>query len=259
MSTASDASDRNLLERLKAGRDAATLAEIVRRYGGMIHGVCVRRVGAEAAASASMAVFRELLEHPDIASSALPVWLHASALRRGDGGPAHTPAHAEPGWETLAPALDPALAAIPPLPRWHLLMALCVLPPRNHAASYAREYEGALAQPIAEALQVLAQQLGLERPGDLTVLTGLLERNAIELPPPALAAQLGRLALGALPMEQQNVLTPGARRAKVVWSIAVGGLVFVVIMAVVFWAISLWSAGHRKPGSEATSTPSAPR
>ena len=259
MSTPSDASDRSLLERLQQGRDAATLAEIVRRYGGMIHGVCVRRVGPEAAANASMAVIRELLEHPDIVSSALPVWLHASALRRGDGGPGHTPAHAEPDWDTLAPALDPALAAMPPLPRWHLLTALCMLPPRSHAIAYTREFDGALAQPIAEAMRLLADQLGAANPGDLTVLAGLLERNAIELPPPVLAAQLGRLALGALPTAAPDALTPGARRAKVVWFIAVGGLVFVVIMAVVFWAISLWSAEHRKPGSQADSMQSPPR
>jgi hypothetical protein len=248
-----------LLERLKRGRDAATLAEIVRRYGGMIHGVCVRRVGPEAAASATVAVIRELVEHPDIVSSALPVWLHASALRRGDGGPGPTPVHAEPGWDSLAPALDPALASLPPLPRWYLLTALCMLPPRSHAAAYVREFDGALAQPIAEALRLLAQQLGPASPGDLTLLQGLLERNVIELPPPALAGQLGRLALGALPTTEREALTPGARRAKVVWSIAVGGLVFAVIMAVVFWAISLWSAGHRKPGSEPTPATSVPQ
>jgi len=259
MSTPADASDRSLLERLKQGRDAATVAEIVRRYGGMIHGVCMRRVGPEAAANASMAVIREVVEHPDIVSSALPVWLHASALRRGDGGPSHAPAHAEPGWETLAPALDPALAALPPLPRWHLLIALCMLPPRSHATSYARECEGALAQPIAEALQLLAEQLGSSGPGDVALLHGLLERNAIELPPPALAAQLGRLALGALPTVAHEELTPGARRARVVWSLAIGGLVFVVIMAVVFWAISVWSAGQRKTGDEAVPAARAPR
>ncbi len=245
MSSPADVSDRALLERLCRGRDAGALAEVVRRYGGLVYGVCQRRTGS-AANGACLTVFRELFDHPDIVRGALPLWLHASAARRGDGGPGHSPAAAEAEWMTVAPALDVALAALPPQPRWHLLMALGTLPARGHARAYAQEFSGALAQPIADAVALLAARLGAVAPQERGALMDLLDRNLIDMPPPALAAELGRLALSALPTNEVETLTPGARRAKVVWSIAIGGLVFVVIMAVVFWAIAGWTATHRK-------------
>lgn len=245
MSDSANATDRALVDRIKSRRDAAALAEVVRRYGGLVHGVCLRRCGADGAGPATVAIFRGLLEQPGAVNGPLPVWLHDEAVKRGDGGPGQAPAGSEEAWATVAPAIDTAIAGLDPQQRWHLLTALYALPPRGHAHAQARDRDEALAQPLQESLTALSAKLSAtgitHTPADLEAL---LDRNVIELPPPALAAELGRLALGALPTSGPAPAT--GRRAKLVWSLAIGGLAYVIIMAVVIYALSEYSAMRNK-------------
>jgi hypothetical protein len=274
MATPTDASDRDLLAALRRSREpealggavqrhgglshALALGEVVRRYGGLVHGVCLRRGDAAQAGAACVAVFRTLLQRPETVKGALPLWLHATAMARGDGGPGRAPVDGEPAWQALAPALDPAIAGLAPLARWHLLLALGTLPARGHGRAQAREVAGPLAEPIAAALAQLAAALAATGSRcDGPALAGLLERNLIELPPPAVAAELGKLALGALPARDAAADTPLSRRTAAVWSITIGGLAFALLVAVAVWALAAWHASTH-PREAATAAPAAP-
>lgn len=249
-----DDSDRSLLARLRQWRNAAAVAEVVRRYGGLVYGLCRRRVGDGRAGEVCVAVFRRLIDRPQDVSGPLPVWLHATTLLTAGAPSGAVPADYETDWAVLAPHLDQAIADLSPLDRWHLLVGFCSLPPRGHAPAHHQEFDEALASTMDSAFAELSRRLA-QVGGTVTAakLQELIDRNAIELPPPPLAAELGRLALDSI-SHAEPAIVPGAKRAKLIWIISIAGLAYVIITGVVVYWLS-GDAAERRRQRELQSAP----
>ncbi|MBN9523180.1 sigma-70 family RNA polymerase sigma factor [bacterium] len=189
-----DASDADLLGRFVAGRDAAAFAELVRRHGPAVFGVCRRVTGDHhLAEDAFQAVFVVLAAKAGGVrpASALGGWLygvaHRTALRartmrdrrrrreqaaaRRESVPAESP-------DDLAAVLDAEIARLPA----HLRAAvvLCELGGRSRAEAAAElgVREGTLSSRLAAARKALAARLrtrGLALPAALgpVVLTAV--------------------------------------------------------------------------------------
>ena len=73
-------SDQLLLERFASTRDGESFAELVRRHGGMVYGVCRRVLQDSALAEdAAQETFLHLLRQPAAVSESLVGWLHRVA------------------------------------------------------------------------------------------------------------------------------------------------------------------------------------
>src|SRR4051794_30770068 len=76
-------SDRILLQRYAASRDAGAYAVLVSRYGRLVYGTCLRIVGNPAdAEDVAQECFLELARSAGGVSGSLPGWLHALARHR---------------------------------------------------------------------------------------------------------------------------------------------------------------------------------
>jgi len=230
-----DDSDRRLIARLAAGRDAQALAEVARRHGALVHGVCRRRAGATRATELVPAVFAALQTRAATVTGALPLWLHAEALARSAPGGAPPPG-GEPEWATLAPAIDVAIGALAPLDRLLLLHAHARQPARGHETAMRADLDTALADGLEKAHGALAIRLAL---GVQSVpaarLPGLLTRNLGDPPPPAVAGAVAALALRTL--EPAPAVAGPRRRIPVAYAIAIIGLIYVVVIAVAVWVL----------------------
>ena len=245
-----DDSDRQLLARVRAGRDAHALAEIVRRHAGLVHGACQRRAGAVAAAGLTARIFADLSDHPEAVSGALPLWLHAAALTHSA---ALAPARAgdeEAEWSALAPAIDAAIAALAPLARLHLLLAFATRPARGHEMALRADLDPARAQAVAKAVRALAAGLGFT--GPVADLAALLKRNLIAPLPPAVAGTLAALALRSL---ETSVVEGPRPRIPTAIRIAIAGVVYVILIAIVVQVVGWWAAERR----QSAEPPPAPR
>ncbi len=181
-----DATDADLLGRFVAGRDAAAFAELVRRHGPAVFGVCRRVTGDHhLAEDAFQAVFVVLAAKAGGVrpAAALGGWLygvaHRTALRartmrdrrrrreqaaaRRESVPAESP-------DDLAAVLDAEIARLPA----HLraAVALCELGGRSRAEAAAElgVREGTLSSRLAAARKALAARLrtrGLALPAAL--------------------------------------------------------------------------------------------
>lgn len=256
MSTsASDDSDRTLLERLRASRDAAAVAEVVRRYAGLVYGACLRRQPPASAAASCEAVFQTLIANPGQVAGPLPVWLHAEVMARTGSATGCVPPDAVAEWALIAPHLDPAIAALEPLDRWHVLVGLCALPPRGHAASQQHEFAEALADSGVAAMRQLAERLVA---AGVSVapqqLAAVIDANAIEMPPSELSGRLGHLALAVLPRRIVDTPSAAEHRAKVYLGIAIALMVMVVLLAGVVYALSAKVATERGSDSSVPSS-----
>ena len=138
---ADPAADGELVRRFVAGRDEAAFAELVRRHGPLVRGVCRRMLGAADADDAAQAVFLTLARSAGRVrdGARLSGWLHAVSVRvcrkawrrRASGGvhPRRPAAVADPAdeasWREVAAAVDAALAALPE--KLRLPLVLCYL------------------------------------------------------------------------------------------------------------------------------------
>lgn len=237
--SASADSDRTLLERLNASRDAAAIAEVVRRYAGLVYGTCLRRQAPNEAAVTCEAVFQAMIATPNLVTGRLPVWLHAAALARTGAGPGCVPPQAAEDWVALAPVIDDAIAALNPAERWQVLIAYGTLPPREHAVSHQREVEEALATDRAAALAALVHHLATA--GVVIApepLAAALETNVMEMPPAVVTGRLARLALGALPSRPLEVENPALSRVRWYLGGAIAVLILVILIAIVIYVMS---------------------
>jgi hypothetical protein len=228
-------SDQTLMERLRATRDAAAIAEIVRRYGGMVYGVCLRRSEATQAAQVCEQVFRAAIENPAQVKGPLPVWLHAEVLQK-------IPASAEVAcadvnnWAALAPVFDAALGTLRAVERWHILVNLCALPPRGHHLLQAQEFNEpdiSLDASLAALCTVLAAS-----PNDQPALRAGIEANAIAMLPPAVSTRLGQLALASLPASAGEALSPALSRARLYLGVSIGIFVLVLVLGGLIYVLS---------------------
>src|SRR5262245_49560965 len=195
------ATDADLLRRAVRDRDSEALAELVRRYAGLVWGVCRRRLRNEAdAEDAFQAVFLALVRQAHRLDAGRPLvgWLHTvaariarkaqvRALKRGRAevtadppGPADVPA--EVGSREMMAAVDREVARLPG--RFREPVVLCCV-------------RGLTRDEAAAALgcSVPALKSRLERGRRL--LRRLLERRGIPLPAAFITLGLGTATIGA--------------------------------------------------------------
>jgi RNA polymerase sigma factor (sigma-70 family) len=217
-------SDAALLRRFATGRDAAAFAELVRRYGRLVWGVCRRRlVRPEDAEDAFQATFLALAARAASIrnAEALPGWLHSTACRAAVRV-ASAPPRAS-GRETAATGLD----VVAELVRLEEVVALdeeiVRLPDRYQAPLVLFHLEGLDRREVAD-------RLGLSETGVKTLLRrgrsllrSRLVRRGVALPAvlpfavepvPAAAAVAGGMA-GSTGLSGLSAVAPvsGAKAA----------------------------------------------
>src|SRR5579883_2368880 len=185
-----DAPDSQLLARFHAGRDDTAFAELVRRHGPVVWGVCRRSfsdpVDAEDAFQATFLIFvsrtERLRNHP-----AIGPWLYRVAtltvrnLRRANSRRAAVAGRLDQDVPVLDPAtdrtdarldLDAALAGLPD--KYRTPVVLCHLQglTRREAAARLGCPEGTLSAVLAEALRKLRVRLGGRDPAAMLVAVG---------------------------------------------------------------------------------------
>jgi RNA polymerase sigma factor (sigma-70 family) len=192
--TAGRPSDGELVGQFVADRDGEAFAELVRRHGPMVLGVCRRVLGhRQDAEDAFQAVFFVLARRAAAVRSpdGLGNWLYGVAYRTALGArrqaarrrakereaavdPRDTPAPDDP-WADLRPAFDAALATLPD--KYRQPIVLCDLEgrPRSEVARRLGLPEGTISSRLARARAMLRTRLA---------------RRGLALPPAALAAIL---------------------------------------------------------------------
>jgi RNA polymerase sigma factor (sigma-70 family) len=245
-SFADGADDRELLARFAAGRDEGAFAELVRRHGPLVLGVCRRVTGhpqdAEDAFQAAFLVLARRagqLKRPDLLGN----WLYGVAYRTGLEARAarrriaqeQQPVAAVP--EPAAPAppedhadlravIDEELARLPD--KYRAAVVLCDLEgcSRKDAAARLRVPEGTLSSRLAHARKVLAGRL--TRRGVVAsagaVATTLTRDASAAAVPASLAVRTARMAAyfaaGAVPAglvpTAVSTLTDGVMKAMIV-------------------------------------------
>jgi RNA polymerase sigma factor (sigma-70 family) len=215
--------DADLLARFVATRDEAAFAELVRRHGPLVFGVCRRVTGNHhLAEDAFQAVFVVLAAKAGSVRprSALPAWLYGVAYRTALRARAmadrrrrrETPVEVlpEPAADPaevsdLARVVDEEVARLPET--YRLAVVLCELQgrPRKEVARELGVPEGTLSSRLAEARKRLAARL---------------RNRGIALTAAGLSAALARLAPAAVPAGLASrataaALSPGVASAPV--------------------------------------------
>src|SRR5262245_13349605 len=213
---AADRPDADLVGAFARDRDADAFAELVRRHGPMVLGVCRRLVGDWASADdAFQAVFLVLARRAAAVRprSAVGSWLYGVAYRTAAKAravlarrrsrekqvdtmpepPAPTP---DDLWSDVRPVIDEELARLPE--RLRLPVVLCDLEgrPQRQVARHLGVSQPALACRLASARRLLAGRLtrrGVVLSGGAlaTVLSGNASAAAV---PPRVADGLARAA-----------------------------------------------------------------
>jgi RNA polymerase sigma factor (sigma-70 family) len=208
--------DQHLLQRFAAERDEAAFAQLARRHGPMVLGVC-RRVlhDPHAADDAFQATFLALARRPAAVRKQASVggWLHRVAYRvaqrarfaaaRRQAHERRTPAAAGPerdpqaelSWREVCAVLDAELQALPV--RFRAPLVLCYLEgmTRDKAARHLGWSAGAVKGRLEHGRELLRRRL--VRRG-VTLSAALLGSQLTQLPaafPAACAARVARLAL----------------------------------------------------------------
>jgi RNA polymerase sigma factor (sigma-70 family) len=174
--TLQDQSDRQLVERLLAGRDEAVFEAIVRRHGPMVYRVCWRVLqqeqDTEDAFQATFLILAQQLRTVRRPAS-LASWLHGIARRvalkaRAQGATRHRheqeaatanfPPEEVP-WRELRAVLDAELERLPE--KWRLPLILCYLEgqTQDQAAQQLGWSERTLQRRLAEARAALGRRL----------------------------------------------------------------------------------------------------
>jgi RNA polymerase sigma factor (sigma-70 family) len=207
---AAEASDRELLARFAAARDGEAFAELVRRYGPAVFGVCLRvarqRQDAEDAFQAVFVILARragTLQRPDLLGN----WLYGVAVRvarkaRRSAGRRRlrettVAVMPEPGREPLPPSdvgsvIDEELAALPEWYRDAVLLCDQYGHSRAEAAARLGVPEGTLSSRLAAGRKKLADRLA--RRG-VTASVGTLVAVAV---PPELASAAVDAALAGV-------------------------------------------------------------
>jgi RNA polymerase sigma factor (sigma-70 family) len=199
---AADRPDADLVAAFARDRDADAFAELVRRHGPMVLGVCRRLVGEyHAADDAFQAVFLVLARRAAAVRprSAVGNWLYGVAYktavkarsvlarrrtreRQVDAMPEPPAPPPDDVWSDVRPVIDEELARLPE--RLRLPVVLCDL-------------EGRPQRQVAKHLGVAQQTLASRLAGARRLLAARLTRRGIALSGGALAAVLGGNASAA--------------------------------------------------------------
>jgi RNA polymerase sigma factor (sigma-70 family) len=202
------ATDRQLLERFADGRDESAFAQLVKRHGGMVLGVC-RRVlrdahAAEDAFQAAFLVLARKAGRPGLHDS-LANWLHgvayrtalkartAEARRRArESAVAVRDETVIPAYDDWRPLLDRELSRLPD--KYRVPVVLCELEgrPRKDVARQLKLPEGTLSSRLAAARKQLADRLA--RIGLAVPAAALTAELAPAAPPVSLIGSAARAA-----------------------------------------------------------------
>jgi RNA polymerase sigma factor (sigma-70 family) len=208
------AADRDLLRAFADRADHAAFAELVRRHGGLVLGVCQRVLAGPDADDAFQATFLVLARKAGSVRrpEALGNWLYGVAVRCARRAKARAakrqareqpvtewPAReAEAEWRDIRPVLDEELARLPD--KLRAAVVLCELEgvPRPEAAARLGVPEGTLSSRLARAKEALRRRL-LKRGVALSAVgVGMVLTNAAKAAvPPGLAEATAAAAAGS--------------------------------------------------------------
>lgn len=212
-------SDAELLTAHARKRDRAAFEELYRRYGGLVYGTCLRRLGsAEDAEDAAAATFMILLKKVPALSRkrvSLPGWLQWCAtntarkaawlrLRRQDRErkAAEMREKLSPDdrsrWATALPHLDEALARLPAVQRDVVVRHYMQGESLKGIAQQTRSPEGTVAGRARLGLDKLRNRLTRHGPAlsVAALAAGLAETTAGISLPAGLAAKISTMAAG---------------------------------------------------------------
>jgi RNA polymerase sigma factor (sigma-70 family) len=233
LATADEASDGQLLERYRHGSDPAAFADLVRRHGPMVLGVC-RRILHDAADAddAFQATFLVLLRKAAAIGrgEAVGSWLykvayrtalrarHTAARRRAREAPAVVsvePATADPDptWRDLRPVLDQELARLPEVYRRPVVLCYLEGKTKEQAARQLGWPTGTVSGRLARAKDLLRHRLtrrGLALPA--AALAALLTERAAVAVPAALLERTQSLVTGTAAPAAAAALSHGVMR-----------------------------------------------
>jgi RNA polymerase sigma factor (sigma-70 family) len=205
-------SDRHLLERFARQRDEESFAELVRRHGPLVWGVCRRVLGnSHDAEDAFQAVFLVLARragavrwHDDVGK-----WLYGVAVRiarkaraqhlrqgvRGGPLPDVAAATTDAGdWQELRPLLDDEISRLPE--KYRVPIVLCYLQGKTYgeAAKLLGWAEGTVSGRLARARDLLRGRLLRRGLAPSAILPAALPSGSAEAVPTALADAVVRAA-----------------------------------------------------------------
>ncbi|QJW97012.1 RNA polymerase sigma factor [Frigoriglobus tundricola] len=265
-----DQSDGQLLEAYAARRDGAAFAELVRRHGPMVWGVCRRALpNRQDAEDAFQATFLVLVRKPGAVRPPDRVgnWLHGVAVRtaqkagkvvsrRREHQVESLPEPetvAEGIWHDLVPVLDREVARLPE--KYRLPVVLCDLEgsTRREAAARLGWPEGTVAGRLALGRAMLARRLarhGLAVSGGVlaTVLSG---PSARAVAPAQLFGSTIRTAAGGAFRPGVTVLAEEVLRAMSATRFI--ALAAVVVVAAIGGGMALWA--QPIPGDRPSAVP----
>ena len=235
----------DLLRRVAASRDAEAVAELVRRYQGLVHGTCLRVLeNAADAEDAAQECFLRLVRNAGVVTSSLGGWLHRTAVRvaidtrrrkaargareeiycqmkRTDG--------AATNWQGVALLVDEALEELPD-ELCHLLTERFL---RGRTQAELAEELGLSPATVSRRVQAGIESLRekLKRAG--VPITGatlavLLSDNAAVAVPASVTASLGKIAIAGGGAAPGAALTAGAGAVALGLKYAVAALVMVL-------------------------------
>jgi RNA polymerase sigma factor (sigma-70 family) len=223
--------DRELVERLLAGRDEAAFEALIRRHGPMVYRVCWRVLQqAEDTEDAFQATFLLLARNLGTLKKrdSLASWLHGVALRvalstkkqaarrrllEGSVPAPHVGPPDDITWRELRAALDAELASLPE--RHRLPLILCYLEGRSQeeAARQLRWSKSTLLRRLEEARAALGRRLtrkGLVWPA---AVSAVLLSDCVA--PAALSSRLIGLTMDAVAPNLVGLAVAGVVSAKV--------------------------------------------
>ncbi|OAI46637.1 hypothetical protein AYO44_11010 [Planctomycetaceae bacterium SCGC AG-212-F19] len=282
-SPGADPTDDGLLARFTTDRDEAAFAELVRRHGPMVLGVCKRILrDPNDADDAFQATFLVLARKATPLDGRRPLacWLFtvarnlalnhrlAAARRRAREKEARAMRSTEPGeqtaWDDMGEVLDAELGRLPE--KYRAPLILCHLQGLTHEAA-ARELgwpAGSLAKRLTRGLELLRERLvgrGLALPA--AGLAALIGEHASAAVSPSLVIQISRAAsLYALGQATQGLVSTSAS------ALAEGALPALFfprwkVAAAVLFAISVLGAGAAVLGHRSelppVATPAVPQ
>ncbi|MEM6458357.1 MAG: sigma-70 family RNA polymerase sigma factor [Planctomycetota bacterium] len=208
--------DREALTRYVESRDAEAFAALVRAYGGLVYGVCRRRLGNDAdAEDATQETFLKLARRAAQVRSHLGAWLvrcavttsidhrrHAARrrIREGRVVPAEPAADHPAEAAELQREVDRAIDALEGPDRELVIEHYLLGRPQNAIAAERGVSPSAVNRQLQRAVRRLRETLAERgvRPAALGGLAGLLADAAAAWPSAELAASLTKLGLAGV-------------------------------------------------------------
>ena len=208
--------DMSLLHRFASRGDEDAFSEIVRRYAGVVFCACHRVLRDRGwAEDVAQETFFRLVKCPDRVSHSLGGWLHRAATRLAvdtlrseqarhrreatyEAPPKDDECLSGVGsqWEEISPAIDGALDELDDDDRVLLVRHFLQGTPQADLAAEAGVSAATMSRRVKHAISLLRESLS--RKGVTvapSVLLMLCARNAVTAPPPALLAELGKMAM----------------------------------------------------------------